>query len=86
MAATRSGRPAAGYPWLGGQVERGDGQAVDSLDLAGLLDVVDGGPGLDQQRAGRFPSSLAQVVEQVLPHREWATNGPTRGGREAGIW
>ena len=54
-----------GYAQLGGQVERGDGQAADSLDLADLLDVVDGGPGLDQQRADRFPASLAQVVKQV---------------------
>src|SRR5215212_11030622 len=63
---------------IGREVEGGDRQAVDSFDLADLLDVVDGTARLHQQRADRLPSSSGQVVEYAdAPSRVGDEGSPT---------
>lgn len=81
------GVQAPGYSQRGGQAERGDRQAVDSLDLADVLDVIHGGAGLDQECAGRFLSSLAQVVKQVdTPPGAGDKRSPAPSPPGAGTW
>ena len=55
----------AGDTQFGREIERRDDHVINSLNSADVFDVVDGGPGLDQETADGLVAALAQIVEQL---------------------